>query len=180
MDSSAGVFTELDRGLGPTVVLFRFDPPPAPAGQFGQPDKEEKEKRVAAMVDAIFEALPEASLVPPEDFECELADWRGAGDIALASAARNCGARTVAVLHLENYSGDLTVSLLPPYWSVRAGFRYRLRLVDADTAGLLLEADRGRDISGYFNALGAKDLDAEFMADLAGLLRAPLPAKAGS
>ncbi len=170
-DISVGMFSELERGLGPTVVLFRQALPP------GQPRLAEKESRTAAIVREVVGAVPETSLFPEERFTQCLGtkDWPASGDLDMARAAKACGARTVAVICLERYDGDLTVSLLPPYWAVRGGFRYRARLIDADTGALLLEADRGRNVSGYFNALGASDLDAEFRSDLAGLLQAPQP-----
>lgn len=171
-DFTAGPFRDAPRSLGRAVVLVRC--------LFPGSDKadEEKKKRLRDMIEEIFAAVTEAKILPEEDFRTALGpkDRPDLGDLELSRAARSCGLDTVAVVSVESYRGELTLSLLPPYWATETSFRYRVRLVDADTGELLMEADRGVKTGGPFSARNSKDLDEDFRRNLADLMNAPQPA----
>jgi hypothetical protein len=171
-DFTDGPFREAPRSLGRTVVLTRCLFPGS------NTDEEEKKEHLRAMVEEIFATVPEAKIVSSETFPSALGpkDWQDVGDLELARAARVCGLDTVAVVSVESYCGELTLSLLPPYWATETVFRYRVRLVDADTGELLMEAFRGVKTGGPFSARGPDDLDGDFRRNLADLLDAPQPA----
>lgn len=171
-DFTAGPFRDAPRSLGRAVVLVRCL---FPGSGKAEADKQD---HVRDIVEEIFAAVPEAEIVPEESFRAALGpkDWQDFGDLELSMAARSCGLDTVAVVSVERYRGELTLSLLPPYWATETSFRYRVRLVDANAGELLMEAYRGVKTGGPFSARDSKDLDEDFRRNLADLLGAPQPA----
>ena len=91
------------------------------------------------------------------------------GDAALAAEARAAGADTVVLVQVPGYGGELTISLLPPYWAVSTHYACHVRVLDARGGALYLDAQLGRRRGGLFSVRGPRELGEEFTAGLAGL-----------
>lgn len=91
---------------------------------------------------------------------------QGLSDAALAKAGAAAGADTVVLVQVLEYGGDLTLSLLPPYWQVSIRYAYHARVIDARSGALRLDAQRGRTGGRLFGLAGRSALDAAFLEDL--------------
>jgi len=115
----------------------------------------------------------------PETLLARIANRNPAGvsDGELAAAALDAGVDTVVLVQVLAYGGELTISLLPPYWATGTDFAFHARVIDARTGALYLDAHRGRKQGGAFTAHGARELGEDFKADLESVFTAAAKAK---
>jgi len=154
------------RDLGRLVILTRVLP-----GE-DAPDAAEKEAAALAAATAVLTSLTTASATPRDGLMAALGErsWPDAGDVELAAAARASGVDTVAVLTVTEYVGKLHLGL-PALWGTETVFRYQLRVLDAATGTLVLDARRFGMRGGPFACRGLDDLHADFQNDLTELVR---------
>lgn len=134
-------------------------------------DEREKVRHITEQVDQAFDALPGVTRLPAEGLASRLPgrDLMGASDGELAAAALDAGADTVLLARVLGYGGELTISLLPPYWTTGTDYAYHARAIDARTGSLYLDAHRARKKGGAFTAHGRDELGRDFTADLSAL-----------
>ena len=154
------------RDLGRLIVLVRMID-----GEH-TPKAAEKELTALASATAVLTSLTTAVPAPRDDLLAALGErsWPDAGDMELTAAARACGVDTVAMLTVTEYVGKLHLGL-PALWETETIIRYRLRVLDAATGTLMLDAHRFRMSGGLFSCRGLDDLHADFQNDLTELLR---------
>lgn len=154
------------RDLGRLIILARVV-----KGE-NAPNAAEKEITAQDAATTVLTSQATAVPVPRDGLLAALGErsWPDAGDVELAAAARACGVDTVAVLTVTEYVGKLHLGL-PTLWGTETAFRYQLRLLDAATGTLLLDANRFRLRGGPFLCRGLDDLNADFQNDLIELVR---------
>ncbi len=154
------------RDLGRLIILTRV--------VTGEDTPNAAEKEITAQNAAVAVLTSQATAVPVSRDGLLAAlgqrSWPDAGDMELAAAARACGVDTVAVLTITEYVGKLHLGL-PALWGTETAFRYQLRVLDAATGGIVLDARRYRLRGGPFLCLGLDDLNADFHNDLTELVR---------
>ena len=153
------------KSWGGTILLCEVDIP-ATTG-----DAREKIAKITAQVEQALASTPGATPIPASALLSRLpgrTPW-AAGDGELAGAALDAGADTVVLVQVLGYGGELTVSLLPPFWATGTDYAYHARVIDARTGALYLDAHRGLKKGGPFSAHGARELGEDFTADLAAL-----------
>jgi hypothetical protein len=154
------------RDLGRLVVLARM------SRDAEIPRAAEKEGLAAQAAVMALTASGSATSVPSETLTARLAmPWPDAGETELLAAARAAGIDTVAVLTVTEYVGRLHLGL-PALWGTDTVYRYELRVLDAATGGLLLDARRYGMRGGPFRIRGLDDLNADFQKDLTDLIQA--------
>jgi hypothetical protein len=136
--------------------------------------EEEREKMAVKRAKALeltasaLKERPDVVLLDAQSLRGRLpaVDPQGLGDQELARLAAASGADTVVLVQVLEYGGDLTVSLLPPYWQVSVRYAYHARAIDARSGALRLDAQRSRTSGKLFALVGRGALEAAFWDDL--------------
>lgn len=151
--------------LGKTILVTRVDLPPENAGRM------EKESGIASLAQTAVRSLPGVEMLPPDALMSGLQGREplGASDSELAAAARAAGAETVIVLQVLGYGGELAIPFPPVYWLVTLDYAYHVRVIDARSGALYLDAHRGRRATRAYSMKGREALAESFLTDLRGL-----------
>ncbi|MFZ5428496.1 MAG: hypothetical protein ACOZEN_16150 [Thermodesulfobacteriota bacterium] len=161
----------VNKSWGRTILVCRINP--SDASESGR----EKVARIIKRVEEALDGQPGVTRLPEEALTSRLSGRSpvSLSDGELAAAALDAGADTVLVVQVLGYAGELTISLVPPFWSTGTQFAYHARAIDARTGSLYLDAHRGRKKGGAFTAHGRDELDRDFTADLSALFKAAKP-----
>jgi len=154
---------------GKTILVCEVDYPAQTE------DERQKIGRITTLVKQAIAARQGVELVGSDALSSRLGGRSpmAASDGELAAAALDAGADTVVLVRVLGYGGELTISLLPPFWSTGTDFTYYARVIDARTGALYLDAHRGRKKSGAFTAHTSRELGEDFGADLTALFSGP-------
>jgi hypothetical protein len=157
-----------------TIVLLQEMSDVKPADK-----RDEKTVEVALLAGDALAALPGATVVDASALQLALGEgkpWRQASEHELVMAARQAGIDTICRLHVDQYTGYLAIGFLPlPGWAVDRRVSYDLRMLDAATGALRVDASRDRCAGGYLSTEGAELLKHDFAVDLREVLSLSAP-----
>jgi hypothetical protein len=130
---------------------------------------EESAAEVQAQLEAVLGVQPGAELADAAPLLATLGDPTldaPISDLEAILAARELGVDSVCLLTVAEYGGYFQVVLIPPFWRSETTVAYGLRILDARSGKLLLEAVRSRSTGGFFAIRRAAHRPRELAEDL--------------